>query len=427
MSAEKPVEKIGEILVRSGMVNQEQLNQALELSRNEGLRIGEALIRLGVLDQDRLTWALGVQFDLSYIDIQPEMVDWDFLLEAPLDRLVELRCLPISRFGNIVVAVVADPASEGLAASIAELFPYDSVVVQLGAEEAILENLARAKRLMDHEEEPGTEVRRIAEASGQGRDLLKLIDSGESERVLVLKNNDTGQRLVYTNDADPGEAGDFSTMDRARLFEMLESRFILESALPGGFCGIRRGARDAGRRTIRAVSLGSLNGWLVSLEAIPHEPPAGSFPTVGVLYGDMAPMIKSATLQTLAETLGPKGNEDSRRPPMVLEGRIDFLAEGLFQSEIPDPMLRICVTRHLLSAARPPVMVLELDTLEEVAHLGLSFRMNPPVPPLLIFLRQPLARPTQQNIPSYVEIMNTTGAPDEIERLLDGMLKEAVR
>jgi hypothetical protein len=112
---------------------------------------------------------------------------------------------------------------------------------------------------------------------------------------------------------------------------------------------------------------------------------------------------------------------------MVLEGRIDFLAEGLFQSEIPDPMLRINVTRHLLSAARPPVMILELETLEEIARLGLSFRMNPPVPPLLIVLRQPLARPAQQDVPSYVELVNTTGAPDEIERLLDGMLKEAVR
>jgi hypothetical protein len=31
---------------------------------------------------DQLTWALGVQFDLSYVDITPEMIDWEMLLAA---------------------------------------------------------------------------------------------------------------------------------------------------------------------------------------------------------------------------------------------------------------------------------------------------------------------------------------------------------
>ncbi|MBI3808602.1 MAG: hypothetical protein HY281_14000, partial [Nitrospirae bacterium] len=120
----------------------------LKLASEEKIRLGDALIKLGVLSEDKITWALGVQFELSYVDLDEEMVDWEFVMTLPVARLRELQCLPLARVGASVYAVVADPTVEGRMEAIGELFPKQQVVLQLASplEIASLLSKAGAKR-----------------------------------------------------------------------------------------------------------------------------------------------------------------------------------------------------------------------------------------------------------------------------------------
>ena len=56
--------KIGEILVRSGNITQEQLETALKKQEAEGGLLGEILIRLGYIDENYLIKALTEQADV---------------------------------------------------------------------------------------------------------------------------------------------------------------------------------------------------------------------------------------------------------------------------------------------------------------------------------------------------------------------------
>ena len=68
--ARKQRRRLGELLVKWGVVTQSAVDEALEHARGEGLRIGEALIALGLADEEDVTKALATQYDMEYIDLE---------------------------------------------------------------------------------------------------------------------------------------------------------------------------------------------------------------------------------------------------------------------------------------------------------------------------------------------------------------------
>jgi hypothetical protein len=54
----------GEILRRTGVVTQEQLDEARKLATYKSMRTGEALLALGHITQEQLDWALRLQRQL---------------------------------------------------------------------------------------------------------------------------------------------------------------------------------------------------------------------------------------------------------------------------------------------------------------------------------------------------------------------------
>lgn len=100
--------RIDEILLREGLVTDQQIAEALEIQREEGGRIGSLLLRLGYLDEEGLLRALSVQLNcesviLSNVDLPPEITD---LLPAnvaiarcvfpfaydPVENLLKIAC-----------------------------------------------------------------------------------------------------------------------------------------------------------------------------------------------------------------------------------------------------------------------------------------------------------------------------------------------
>jgi len=72
--------RIDEILLREGLVSDEQIAEALEFQREAGGRIGSHLLRMGYLDEAGLLRALSVQLNcesviLSNVELPPEVID----------------------------------------------------------------------------------------------------------------------------------------------------------------------------------------------------------------------------------------------------------------------------------------------------------------------------------------------------------------
>src|SRR3989304_7964891 len=62
--------KIGEILVKAGLIQEEQLQQALKTQNQLGGTLGENLIRLGFLSEEVLLNGLSEQMGMQHINLE---------------------------------------------------------------------------------------------------------------------------------------------------------------------------------------------------------------------------------------------------------------------------------------------------------------------------------------------------------------------
>src|SRR5690606_29006931 len=68
-------ERLGDMLVREGLVTREQLERALGERRGSKLRIGSALVKLGYVSELDLTRALARHYRMPAVDLSKHQVD----------------------------------------------------------------------------------------------------------------------------------------------------------------------------------------------------------------------------------------------------------------------------------------------------------------------------------------------------------------
>jgi len=61
--------RLGEILIKSGAINEEQLVAALEQQKTTGLRLGETLLQLNYLNEEQMRHALCLQYNIPFVDL----------------------------------------------------------------------------------------------------------------------------------------------------------------------------------------------------------------------------------------------------------------------------------------------------------------------------------------------------------------------
>lgn len=261
--------KIGEILVQRGLVRPEQLEEALRLASAEKVRVGEALVRMGAVDDGQLAWALGVQYDLSYVDLSEEMIDWRLLLTMPLRKLRRLCVLPMMQADTTIHAVIADPTMSGLSERLMELFPEQSVLLQLAPAEEILRLIAKAEAMKREEDqlsgrERAREERRIARL-----DLwLTELGAGLMDRMAIYPDVEGSGVCRVFCDPETSDHGSIREADLVAAIPWLVEQFRPPGQPAHGFPWTRPGSHSEERRPLRLAIESALAGWLVALQAV---------------------------------------------------------------------------------------------------------------------------------------------------------------
>ncbi|MDD5255178.1 MAG: ATPase, T2SS/T4P/T4SS family [Candidatus Omnitrophica bacterium] len=101
--------RLGELLIKEGVITQAQLDQAIRVQRQEGGRLGEILVRLGFLKEDQAVAALGKQLNIPYFslgsDLKPAM-DQNLSDIIPKEFAIKNTVLPLSHtLGSLTVAM----------------------------------------------------------------------------------------------------------------------------------------------------------------------------------------------------------------------------------------------------------------------------------------------------------------------------------
>jgi hypothetical protein len=108
--------RLGEILIRHGHIDQDDL--ALALSQQDlddhDLPLGKLLVALGAISDETLTRALSEQSGLAVVDLDGFTPDADAVGRVSRDVALQLEMLPLELRGGAIVVALAEPPSRDL-------------------------------------------------------------------------------------------------------------------------------------------------------------------------------------------------------------------------------------------------------------------------------------------------------------------------
>lgn len=102
-------ERIGERLVRMGIISADQLNVALQEKKVTGKLLGEVLVSLGFIDEKTLTAFLAESSGFEVFDPKTTILDSDILGLIEKSIAQKHQILPLSISGDVATVAMADP------------------------------------------------------------------------------------------------------------------------------------------------------------------------------------------------------------------------------------------------------------------------------------------------------------------------------
>lgn len=130
---------IGSILFKSQIITEQELRAALEAQKVSGCRVGEALVRLGVVTQEDIDWALANQLNIPYVRLKKENVDPAAVALVPAHLARHYNLFPLFLSGSELSVAMADPLNREA---------IDALVKQTGCQISISVGLIREIREM---------------------------------------------------------------------------------------------------------------------------------------------------------------------------------------------------------------------------------------------------------------------------------------
>src|SRR5438093_457714 len=102
-------DKLGEILLREGLITQDQLKKALLEQKNTGMRLGYTLVKLGFVEETEISKMLARQYRMPAVDLSRFEVDPKILKLIPPDIAIKHTVLPLKREGRTLTVAIGDP------------------------------------------------------------------------------------------------------------------------------------------------------------------------------------------------------------------------------------------------------------------------------------------------------------------------------
>src|SRR5690349_1623205 len=104
---------LGQLLISKGLIQQEQLERALEEQKrsNHQKLLGEILVELHLCTEDQITEALAQVYGVPYARISPRVADPKIISVLPKEFLEKHQVLPLFLVENVLTVAVPEPAN----------------------------------------------------------------------------------------------------------------------------------------------------------------------------------------------------------------------------------------------------------------------------------------------------------------------------
>ncbi len=134
--------KLGELLIESGLLTIDKINDALDIQKKTGKRLGEVLIEMQIISEEEIAFALAMQLRIPFIDLSTHGIKDDVMGYIPKEVCQKFVCLPIALKDNILDVAMADPLDLNIMKDLQFITGYN-IQPAISTRSQIIENLKR--------------------------------------------------------------------------------------------------------------------------------------------------------------------------------------------------------------------------------------------------------------------------------------------
>jgi type IV pilus assembly protein PilB len=176
-------DRLGEILLREGLVTREQLAQALTEQKSSKHRLGYVLVKLGLVQELEITKVLARQYRMPAVDLTRFEVDPKIIKLVPAEMAIKSVVLPLKREGRTLTVAMADPTDLGLLEDLKFITRFDLFPVIAG--EYTLRNL-----IEKHYESSDQQLQSILKDMEDTGEDVEVVETEEDETVTQAQIDD---------------------------------------------------------------------------------------------------------------------------------------------------------------------------------------------------------------------------------------------
>jgi hypothetical protein len=100
---------LGDILIGNGIINDEQLKDALAEQTRTKEFLGAILIREFQIEEKDLLKALSEQFNMPLVALKNKYIDWDFVKHFNPSFVLDSKCFPILKDKDGITVAITNP------------------------------------------------------------------------------------------------------------------------------------------------------------------------------------------------------------------------------------------------------------------------------------------------------------------------------
>ncbi len=165
--------KLGQMLLKSSAISEEQLEEALSNQKSQGGTLGNNLVKMGILTEDEILNYLGKQLNVPVIQLQTDQLSIDVVSIIPADVAHKFNVIAVEKNSNTLTVAASDPTN---------VFVLDSIKFVTGLNvKPVIASEAQIKEAMDNFYAPAESAAEAME------DILRDFGDGELE---VLENEE---------------------------------------------------------------------------------------------------------------------------------------------------------------------------------------------------------------------------------------------
>ena len=105
----KSSQKLGQILLKEGLISQIQLNEAVRINEKTNARLGRILVKLGYVENKSIVECLARKYNFPVINIEEHNIPEEVIKRVPYELAKKHFSIPIDYKDNTLIVAMSDP------------------------------------------------------------------------------------------------------------------------------------------------------------------------------------------------------------------------------------------------------------------------------------------------------------------------------